>query len=74
MVLSFNILLIDIIDILDKKYTVHIGVDDYIVGAFANVDEIPYKYLKLRVKRIYPGDASPKAIIGIELETLDNED
>lgn len=90
MALGFNVLLIDIIDILAKNYTVHVSVDGYIVGTFANADEIPYKYLKMHVKRIYPGTVenehkcidgitgldpvAPKAIMGIDLETFDNED
>lgn len=82
--------LVDIIDILAKNYTIHLGVDGYIVGVFNCVDDIPYKYLKLRVKRIYPGAVEnenkridgitgldplpPKAIIGLDLETMEHED
>lgn len=73
--------LIDIINVLDKNFTIHIGIDGHIVGVFSNTDDIPYKYLKMRVKRIrsdvfsyYSGDVAPKAIMGIDLETLDNED
>ena len=82
--------LVDIIDILAKNYTIHLCVDGYVVGVFNCVDDIPYKYLKLRVKRIYPGSVEnenkridgitgldplpPKAFIGLDLETLDHED
>ena len=82
--------LVDIIDILAKNYTIHLGVDGYIVGVFNCVDDIPYKYLRLRVKRVYPGAVEneneqidgvtgldplpPKAFIGLDLETMDHED
>lgn len=47
--------LIKIIDILSTHYSIQIGVDGNYVGMFDNVGDIPYKYLTMKVKCVYPG-------------------
>lgn len=79
--------LIDIIDVLSRNYPIQIGVDGSLVGVFEHADEIPYKYLNLNVKCIYPGiienshkrveainglePLAPKAVMRLDLETFD---
>lgn len=82
--------LINIIDILSRNYPIQLGVNGSLVGVFEHADEIPYKYLNLCVKRIYPGiienthknidgvtglnPVAPKAVMRLDLVTLDNEE
>lgn len=82
--------LINIIDILSRNYPIQLGVNGSLVGVFEHADEIPYKYLNLRVNRIYPGiienthkhveginglnPVAPKAVMRLDLVTLDNEE
>lgn len=79
--------LINIIDILSRNYPIQIGVNGSLVGVFEHADEIPYKYLNLCVKSIYPGiienthksidginglnPVAPKAVMRLDLETFD---
>lgn len=80
--------LIDIIDTLSRNYPVQIGVNSSLVGVFEHADEIPYKYLNMRVNCIYPGiienthknidginslnPVAPKAVMRLDLVTFDN--
>ena len=52
--------LIKIINILSTHYSIQIGVDGNYVGMFDNIGDIPYKYLTMEVKCIYPGIVEKK--------------
>lgn len=52
--------LIKIVDILSTHYSIQIGVDGNYVGMFDKIDDIPYKYLTMKVKCVYPGIVEKK--------------
>ena len=52
--------LIKIVDILSTHYSIQIGVDGDYVGMFDNIGDIPYKYLTMKVKCVYPGIVEKK--------------
>ena len=60
--------LIDILTALTKTEDVKIGVDGTFVGQF-NVNDIPYRYIYLYVKCIYPIWNGSKKYIGLDLLT-----
>ena len=47
--------LIKILNILSTHYSIQIGVNGDYVGMFDSVGDIPYKYLTMEVKCVYPG-------------------
>lgn len=69
-----TIKLIDIIPFLSNNYDMKIGVDGNYVGQFGTWDDIPYKYLKLNVKCIYPITNKVGTYTGIDLTTKEIKD
>ena len=83
-------ILFDVIETLSRHYPIQIGVNGSLVGVFEHADEIPYKYLNLRVNCIYPGiienthkqieginglnPVAPKAVMRLDLVTVDYEE
>lgn len=52
--------LIKIVSILSTHYSIQIGVDGNYVGMFDSIGDVPYKYLTMEVKCVYPGIVEKK--------------
>ena len=61
-----NFKLIDLMPILSNHFDFKLGVDGNFVGQF-KYSEVPYKYLILYVKRIYPMSNGEKDYTAVDL-------
>lgn len=58
--------LIDLMPILSKRFDLKLGVDGNFVGQF-KYSEVPYKYLTLSVKCVYPMSNGEKDYTAVDL-------